>query len=73
MARALDVFFIAFSKSNPVWLDDHPGAVVQPLLIYTGFAYAYKKIPHYFPIQFLEAERGGREVIFLTQLRPPAK
>ena len=33
MARALDLFFIALTKSNPVWLGDHPRAVVEPLLI----------------------------------------
>lgn len=68
IARALDLFFIALPKSSPVWLSDHPRAVVRPLLICTGFACAYEKIPHYFSVQFLEAERGGREVIFLTEL-----
>lgn len=68
IARALDLFFIALTKINPVWLHDHPRVVVQPLLICTGVAYAYEKISQYFPIQLLEAERGGREVIFLPEL-----
>lgn len=58
MARALALFFIALAKSNPVWLDDHPGAVVQPLLIYTGIAYAYEKIPHLFLSSFLKLREG---------------
>lgn len=41
---------------------------MQPLLIYTGSAYVYGKIPHLFLTQFVAAERGGREVIFLTEL-----
>lgn len=61
--------FITFTRSNPVGLSDHPRAMVQPLLCCTGFAYAQEKIPCYFPIQFREAEAGGREITLLTELR----
>lgn len=58
MARALTLVFIALTKNNPAWLGDHPGAVVQPLLIYTGIAYAYEKIPHLFLSSFLKLREG---------------